>query len=275
MTREDGEEFRAVLTRAVREQSLEPEGAAQISCALLFSGGTDSLTLLWVLLQAGFRPACYTFRLRAVESADARAAAAACRRWEVPHEIVTEGEGSVEADVREVVKIIASARKTHVEVMYAYLHLMRAVREKHVWSGIQADTLYGSNKRSAIACGKSTAEQFARFRRKLLASPSQEGLAQAGAVAARCGRIFHAPYSHPLVREWFMRWSWADLNRPRQKMPALWGFAREFADCGLYRRDDNLQCGSGIREHMAEAFGGKQARAYKSMLKEAEFLWNA
>jgi len=34
-------------------------------------------------------------------------------------------------------------------------------------------------------------------------------------------------------------------------MPAVLGFEDEFRKVPIYRRNDNLQCGSGVREHVA------------------------
>ena len=256
-------EIRDLLRQAVaRDLDDEP-------VALLFSGGTDSLSVLWTLLDLGAAVTCYTFRLRAVESNDVRASALACAHWSVPHVIVTEGEGDVAQDVARVVRIIGSARKTHVEVMYAYWHLLQAIKERHVWTGLQADTLYGSNKSAAIKHGKSSAEEFARYRRALLASPDQEGLAQARTLAAHFGKVLHAPYTDSAVRDWFLRLSWRELNQPKQKQPMVTAFLPEFRQVPIYRRDDNLQCGSGIREHMAAAFAGHQRAAYARMLRGA------
>ena len=47
-------------------------------------------------------------------------------------------------------------------------------------------------------------------------------------------------------------YTWADLNRPRQKMPAVVAFSDRFAETAIYRRNDNMQCGSGIREHLGQ-----------------------
>jgi asparagine synthetase B (glutamine-hydrolysing) len=259
MTYSDGCEFRQILRDTVKQR------LADEPVALLFSGGTDSLTVLWTLLDLGAQVTCYTFRLRDVESTDAKVSALACRHWGVPQVVVTEG-ADVAADTQSVIRVIKSARKTHVEVMYAYWHLLREVKESQVWSGLQADTLYGSNKKSAIAHGKTGPEQFAEFRRNLLRDPGQEGLAQAQAVASYYGKELCAPYATEAVREWFMRWRWADLNKPKQKMPAILGFNDRFHELPIYRIDDNLQCGSGIREHMARAYNGHQRQVYQRML---------
>jgi len=220
--------------------------------ALLFSGGTDSLTILWTLLAKGAAVTAYTFHLSYFESADARASRLACAHWKVPQVLVTEDARPKLEQVREVIGIIASGRKTHVEVMYGYRFLLEAVRERVVYSGIQADTLYGSNKNAAIRCGKADAATFRAYREGLLASPDQEGLAQARRLAAHFGKTLVTPYSEPAVREFMLGFSWAEMNRPKQKMPAVRAFMAEFRSLPIYRIDDNMQCGSRLREHLAE-----------------------
>jgi hypothetical protein len=103
----------------------------------------------------------------------------------------------------------------------------------------------------AIKHGSATAESFAAAREKLVARPGQEGFAQAVGIAGSFDRSFHAPYTDVRIRRFMFRFSWKELNRPRQKMPAVLGFGDEFRRVPIYRRNDNLQCGSGVREHMA------------------------
>lgn len=235
------------LLKAVVKKDLPDEPVA-----LLFSGGTDSLTVLWTLLDLGVEVHAYTFRLSYFESADARVSRAACKQYGIPQTVVTEGPDSPEQQIYDVIRVIQSPRKTHVEVMFGYWFLMKAVKERHVYSGIQADTLYGSNKKSAIHYGKRPVSAFTDYRQKLLANPGQEGLAQARLIASHFGKVLHAPYADPAVRDFFFNYSWKDLNRPKQKMPAILSFEREFRESGLYRHDDSMQCGSHVREHLAD-----------------------
>jgi asparagine synthetase B (glutamine-hydrolysing) len=202
-------------------------------------------------MDLGFKPTCYTFHLSYFVSTDAKAARSACTHWGVPIRIVHEAPGSVRDHLRDVIRTIKSARKTHVEVMYGYWWLMQAVKERHVFSGLQADTLYGSNKNAAIRCGKASAAEFTRYRRELLKISGQEGLAQAQMLAGHFGKILHAPYSDDRVRRFFCQFSWAQLNRPKQKMPAINAFRDRFDELPIYRHDDNMQCGSRLREHCA------------------------
>lgn len=252
--------LRTILAEVVASQVPADEPVA-----LLFSGGTDSLTILWTLLDLNVPVHCYTFRLSYYESTDAKASAAACRYWNVPRTVVTEGTGPVLDHLRQLIPAIRSARKTHVEVMYGYWWLLQAVKERHVFSGLQADTLYGSNKNAAIQCGKASAEDFARYRRKLLEYDGQEGLAQAVILAERFSKTIHTPYSSEPIREFFCGMDWRRINRPKQKMPAIEAFHERFSELAIYRIDDNFQCGSRLREHCAP-----YVKQYREILRGAK-----
>jgi len=232
--------------------------------ALLFSGGTDSLTIFWTLQKLSIPFTCYTFHLKRHISTDAKVASLCCKYWNVRHIIIQENQ-DVKKDVEETIKIIKSSRKTHVEVMYAYLHLFRGIKENVVFSGLQADTLYGSNKQAAIKHGKSDAGRFTAYRKKLLEDKGQEGLHQACLLAQSFNKKFYAPYTNSEVRDWFFKFSWKDLNTPKQKYPTVKAFSDKFKEINVYRKDDNLQCGSKIRELMADTFQNHQRKAYKTI----------
>lgn len=249
MRKADGMEFRRIL-KEICADSCEDE-----SIALLFSGGTDSLTVLWTLLDLGMKPTCYVFQLPKIESRDVRVSSLAAAEFGVELKRVKppveQTLSELARDLGEVVRLIGSGRKTHVEVLWGYWHLLRAVEEQKVFTGLQADTLYGSSRSMAIRHGKQAAAEFAAARRKLIDEPGQEGLSQAHSLASHFGKDLVSPYTDERMRAWMMRWSWRELNRPKQKMPAVWGFEVEFKRCGLYRRNDNMQCGSGVREYLA------------------------
>lgn len=247
MNKQDGLEFRQLL------QATIPQGITK--AALLFSGGTDSLTILWTLLDKGIEVTCYTFRLKQVISRDSKAAKRAARHWgvkqilvAVPHQLAPE----LSVDVQHVTRLIQSPRKTHVEVMWGYWHLFKRVKEQVVFSGLQADTLYGSSKSMAIKYSKASRQVFASARRKLLSNQGQEGYQQAYKIAAHFNKEFYTPYTDSEIRDFMLRFTWSELNRPKQKMPAVLGFNKEFASIPIYRRNDNMQCGSGVREYMRQ-----------------------
>lgn len=194
MNKADGAEFRQLLREVVAGQL---GGCKKV--ALLFSGGTDSLTVLWTLLDLNVDVKCYVFRLAEVESADSRVAALAAEAWGVSLNIVCSPVQSLPelaADVQRVVEIINVSRKTHVEMGWPFWHLLRSVAEQNVWCGIQADTLWGSGREMKIKCRLPQSHNrlgFLEARRKAIADPMQEGLASMLKLASFFGKSLRSP----------------------------------------------------------------------------------
>jgi len=258
MKKEDAERFRNILYNSI------PAGID--SAALLFSGGTDSLTVLWTLIDLGIDVTCYNFRLRHVNSRDSKVAAIAASHWGIKLvQVISPPQSLAELqeDIKTVVRSIHSARKTHVEVMWGYWHLLRAIQEDHVFSGLQADTLYGTSKSMAIKYGKAPLGIFSQARLKLVSNPDQEGCRQAHMLAALFDKHLHTPYTGDSMRGFMTEFSWKQLNRPKQKMPAVLGFGNMFSQVPIYRRNDNMQCGSGIREYMKRLLSLPENKRYK------------
>jgi asparagine synthetase B (glutamine-hydrolysing) len=258
VTAEDGAEFRQRL-RAFTEANLTGEPVA-----LLFSGGTDSLTVLWSLLDCGITPHCYTFRLERKVSDDSKVARIAAETFGVPlTEIVIphRGPATLLEEVRSVVQAIGSARKTHVECSFPFWHLAQQISEPVIFTGIGADDLWGSAKSVAIKYGKDPAG-FNQSRHKIIADPSTSAIKQ---INGLLNHRMILPYREPSVTDFMLQFSWSALNRPKQKMLAVQGFSDEYQRAAIYRRNNNLQVGSGIREYLAMILQTPEIRRYKNV----------
>lgn len=265
--------FKEILKSAIGDYQIKDK------CALLFSGGTDSLTIFWALKELGIDFKCYTFGLKDIRSIDIEVSKLACDFYDIEHEIIeAESKGIVLRDeLEEVISIIKSYRKTHVEVMWGYFYLIKNIKEKFILSGLQADTLYGSSKSMSIKYSKSPSE-FRVAREKAIKNNDQEGYAQAILLSKFYNKILYAPYTHPKVRKFILKYSWRELNSPKQKKPARVGFSKYFHQIPIYRKNDNMQCGSGIREYLSELLWDKEVnkgshtkvtRLYKEISKES------
>lgn len=244
ITREDGQHFRKLL-RNYTQSNLTGEPVA-----LLFSGGTDSLTVLWSLLDCGVTPHCYSFRLERVISEDSKAARKAADLFNAPlTEIVIPHQepDALVPDLQQLVQEIGSPRKTHVECAFPFAYLRHRISEPVIFSGIGADDLWGSAKSVAIKYGKDP-QGFTQSRRKVVADPSTSAIKQ---IDKLLNHRIRTPYRDPAVIKFMLQFSWHQLNRPKQKMLAVQGFAEEFSRAPIYRRNSNLQVGSKVREYLA------------------------
>lgn len=216
---------------------------------LLFSGGSDSLSVLWSLLELGARPVCYTFHLQGQRHADVVVSEKVARAEGLQHEVVIipRDVARLERDVRELVRRTGGARKTHIQCLYPLLHLTPAIAERQVFTGLNADDWWGTAASDAINCSKNRAE-FDRRRRKRQADPKTSGWQFWDALMTEQGHELCCPYRDPAVVKYLLSKSWPELNKPRQKAPLAEGFTAEFQRHKCWRKNDNLQCGSGIRE---------------------------
>ena len=217
--------------------------------ALLFSGGTDSLTILWALHDVGARPTCYVFSLEGTESADLIAARKVCTFQGVTLKeiIIPRDLPELKIQTCRLIMQFQTARKTAIQCLYPLPYLLNRVRERQVFTGLNADSWYGTSKSDAINCSKDPAE-FDRRREKRWADPTIEGFVYWDALVTSWGKQLCCPYRNPEVVAWLRSKSWPELNRPKQKQVALDAFALEFSATDVYRTNGSLQCISGIRE---------------------------
>ena len=205
--------------------------------------------ILWCLLDLGAKPTCYVFYLENLESADLLCSRRVCEHYDLPlQEVVIRRDiEQLEQDVRYIITRFRTARKTAVQCLYPILHIFPAIAEHQVFSGLNADDWFGSTKSDTINCAADRAE-FDRRRRNRWDDPTASGWCWWRELIESHGKKLVCPYRDPAVFEWFMKHSWAELNRPRQKQAAVDAFCEEFKELAIYRRNDNLQCGSGVRE---------------------------
>lgn len=242
------EAFRAILRDVVIEQldSNKP-------VALLFSGGTDSLVILWTLLDLEARVTCYTFKLEQNKSEDFKAAQLACKTWNTPLIEVTipyQSTTNLLIELRQLIGWMQTDRKTAIECTWPFTYIVPRIKEEQVWCGLNADDLWGSAREMAIRYSKKP-EEFKAKRLALLADPYTAAWYYIERLFTESRRTLLSPYRHPRIIEYLLSFNWQELNRPRQKMPAYTAFEKEFSQVPIWRRNDNLQCGSGIREYLA------------------------
>jgi len=259
-----GQEFRQLLIASTKAQVRDRH------VGLLLSGGTDSMCVMWSLLDLGVAVHAYTFHLEGNESKDCEAARRAASLYGVElTEVVIPHQTPVElaADVAPLVKRMGSARKTHVECTWPFTWMAPAIEERQVFTGMSADDLWGSAAYMIIRFSKDRGV-FEAHRREIMADETTGGWSFVRDEFTRAGKSLMAPFRGHDVMEWFFQRDYSELNKPKQKNPAHDGFADYYSQAkGVYRRQSNLQVGSGIREYMARMLDDPvvNAKGYKWM----------
>ena len=259
--------FRPLLRREIKEKvSSDP-------IALLFSGGTDSLTVLWTLLDLGVDVTCYTFRLEQVESKDCIISKQVCDHWGVPYKetiIPYKEESLLLEEIKDFVRWMRTDRKTHIECTWPFTYLTSVIKEEQVWCALNADDLWGSSKKMSIKYYKDS-EGFKEERERLLLDPRTSAWVYIDQLFKEQSKTLLSPYRFPVIQEYLLGLTWKELNKPKQKMIAYEAFKEEYTQMPIYRVNDNLQCGSGIREYLARlAPDGNIRGLYRRLYEEVK-----
>lgn len=270
-------DFRAILRRAAEDDLVKDEPVA-----LLFSGGTDSLTVLWALLDLKADVRCYCFHLERNVSEDAKKAELASKIYRVPLTTIvipSRNNDEIRGELTGLIRWMGTARKTHIECTWPFTYVAPEILERQVWCGLNADDLWGSARNTIFKFSKKPIA-FRESREQLILNPKTSAW-------RFIKELFERDYGKELIslyRSWdvinyLLGYDWAQLNKPWQKMPALEAFKPEWdqvpEDEKLWRLNDNLQCGSGIREYLAqpaiaEGYSDNQIGYYKMLLQEVK-----
>lgn len=222
--------------------------------ALLFSGGTDSLTCLFSLLDLGIRPTLYSFHLENVIHKDIEVSKLVAEYYELPHNIIVIDRNieRLKHDVKYLVETFKITRKTNVQCTYPFLHVLPQIKEKYVVSGLCADDLYGTAKSVAIKGGKDK-NKLDEIRMKTLSNLDSSAYRPIKELVENVfNKKFVAPYRSEEIIDYMMKFSWEEMNRPKQKQIAYFSYLNYFENQPIYRKNTNLQVGSKIREWHSE-----------------------
>lgn len=228
-----------MIDKILTEQIDIPEN----ECAVLLSGGVDSISVGFGAHRLGKKITAYSFCLDTNVSYDYIKAEEVCRimDWEfVGIRIPTE---ELETDWHRLVKL-GCRKKTHYECVYPFLYVYPKIKEKYVLSGWAADGYYGLSKKAKINFSK-TRELQVKFMDDYFRTENQAGYLYHKRVVDEYKKILITPYLTEPVKKYFYGRSWDELNRPKQKQDVRQSF-KEFELVGGVKNHSNLQLESGI-----------------------------
>ena len=222
--------------------------------ALLFSGGTDSLTCLFSLLEIGITPTLYSFHLEGVVHKDIEVSRQVADYYNLKHNII-EIKRDIEQlkqDVIYIVKTFDVTRKTNVQCTYPFVHVLPNIKEKYVVSGLCADDLYGTSKSMSIKCAKDK-NVFDEIRNKIFSNLNSSAYRSIKELTETIHeKKFITPYRDEEIINYMMQFSWSELNKPKQKQLSYSSYLDYYEKQKIYRKNTNLQVGSKIREWHSE-----------------------
>lgn len=217
--------------------------------ALLFSGGLDSQTCLYSLLDIGITPKLYTFHLDGENNKDLIESLRIARELNLEIETITikKNISDLISDIKYITQELGYDRKTNVQCTYPFLHVLPKISEEIIISGLGADDLLGSSKSMSINYSKDKIG-FTEKRMSVIRNPLSSAIEPIQKIAMNYNKKLVLPYRNKEVMNYLLTLSWEDINKPKQKNVTYEAYKEEIIRLSSYRRNSNLQVDSKIRE---------------------------
>lgn len=246
--------YRAAMIKAV-STALDKYKDRKIGIAL--SGGSDSATVLFAMMECGVKPHCFIFKLANIDSSDSRVALDMCRTLDVPHTLVEAPSTmeSLEAATKTMLMQGCPPKKASVQSTHCYLFVYEeAARQgfNTLFTGMAGD-LYFNTVRKADQKMRGQPDNVNKwFRRDLLANTASEN--EGSMLGIRKAREHHGFVDYcPFLDPEFIE---VALNIPMVFMNYLgktkhiqnYAFVEYWKRGQWYRDNSPLQINSGLRE---------------------------
>ena len=244
------------------KQLLETQIREQIptkKCAVLLSGGVDSLSVALATHNVGKEVIAYSFHLEGNESYDFKTAQKFSEQmgWTFKPTIVP--TDNLVEDWHTLVKM-GCKKKTHFECVFPFLYVYPNITEEYVLTGWGADGYFGVSKKAQMRYGSEEGNK--RYKEYFKKNPkniktfdeardiyflpdNSAGLKWHNKLEEKYNKKHITPYLHSVVKEYFYLFNWEDLNKPFQKHHVRNAFD-EFKKIGKIKNHLNLQIDSGI-----------------------------
>jgi asparagine synthetase B (glutamine-hydrolysing) len=214
-------------------------------CAVLLSGGVDSISVGFAAERLGKKVHAYSFCLDTHPSYDFQKAKEIAEIFNWPFTGIEVPTKNLADDWHRLVQLDCR-KKTHFECVYPFLYVYPEIKQKYVLSGWAADGYYGVSKKAQIHY-KHTQELFDKFRDNYFSPEMCAGYNWHKKVSDEYDKVFVTPYLTESVKEFFYSKSWDEVNKPFQKHHVRNAFD-EFKRTGKIKNHLNLQIDSGIVE---------------------------
>lgn len=228
--------------------------------ALALSGGTDSITILFAMLETGRRPECYTFYLDGVESVDLKSSRAVCKHFGLNlHEVVIpKDEDTMYNDIKRVLPYCEHVKKTIIQCMIPWLYMYPAIKEHRVIQGIGGDDLYATQRKLQVKVHAEGDEAIAEYR-KFYGNDLRFSEANIIRFANQYGKESADFYDSRAIEEFLLGYSFYAINKPYMKYPSVVAFADYYRQGAFYRdqTEHSYQINSRLRDYQDRLLDGK------------------
>ena len=184
--------------------------------AVLLSGGVDSSTLLFSANRLGKKVHGYSFQIQDKPTYDSTMAGQICEKNNFDFTLVEVPTDNLVNDFKTLANKYKCKKKTQFECTFPFMYMYPKIKEKYILSGVAADGHYGVSKR-AMMHYRHTKDKFDEFRTGYFSAENPAGIRQLEMLSKEYNKILSAPYLDKKVFDYFLQFSWEDINKPYQK----------------------------------------------------------
>ena len=217
---------------------------AETKVAIALSGGKDSTTILFALLELGITPIAYSLHVDGNESTDYKIAKQTCKSLGVAfNEVILPKV----ADKQRIVDLIVKydrVNKVDIECYYPLQLMLDQVKEKILLVGITAGVMVPLSKKACIHF-KHDKDKLNEWREKDWEYVTKKDFIDLNRFSAI---IVRDPFYNRAILDWFKQQSWDSLHKPNQKQVLIDMFPEMFAKIKTMPQVSMQVGDSGIRE---------------------------
>lgn len=236
---------------SVRDILLKEANIIENDVAIMMSGGVDSCSVLFSLIESKKNITAYSFTLEGHESTDFKSSKIVCEHFGikfVPIYLPTDIE-VLKNDVKYLIHNEGLRKKTEIECTWAMMYALKQVKEDVIFTGHGADGHFGISKKAMINF-RQTVESLDTFRKNLFGNPNYAQKSTLEKMSKEMNKKIVFPYLTQDMRNLFLGTSWESINKPKEKQPILDSFKEYFEQIKI-RKHTNFQLGD---SKIAEGF---------------------
>lgn len=233
-----------------------PRNARNSEVGIMLSGGFDSTSILWSLLELGVKPRVYTFSIDGL-GVDAQKAIQLADHYGLKYEVVhlKKDPELVVADlihVHEVGEGKMTSRPDH-EVLAMFLQIGRHAKNdgvKYIFSGIGDNAIHLHGRKSEVRCRSGFTSTHETNLRRAEAAGDQQSIVLTQLFHDDLGMYLCLPLFGPTIAQPYHDVSWHVMNNPGMKRISIRAFEAEERACGVKIVPKPMQTGdAGSREY--------------------------
>jgi asparagine synthetase B (glutamine-hydrolysing) len=216
---------------------------------LAMSGGIDSMSVFFALLELNHPFECYTFYQDGIESDDYLSSVKYCKQFNIPLNVIKlpSDVDSVYNDVKEVIPYCGlKLKKTKVETLRPLMYLFKESKHDTILNGSSGDDYQPYKRAVNVLYQKGGDELVLLYGYRRNTNFHADAYDELSQSMARTFNIeFVNCYSDPNIESYFLQFSLADLLKPHKHLVTS-AFQNEFDSVGGFRKHSSYQVNAKI-----------------------------